>query len=368
MWIIIIGVVFLILVAGMFYLGQSFGRFGLIRKIAHERKYLDFLFGLLVTVLIGGAITVFIGVFNAVIALIHLAVFFLIFNLIFKIPKLKKLNSRIYLSGWLAIAGTIIYLGYGWIMANTVSVTPYTISTDKDIHPTRIVAITDAHIGATFDSDVFLKEIEKVNSLNPDLVVLVGDYVDDMTSEENMVKSCEALGTVKSTYGVCYVNGNHDKSYHGNGLSRGEGYEKMLGCLRENGVRILVDEEYPLSNSGVTVIGREDKSAGSGRLQMTDFEPLDPERFYVVLDHQPGDYEAEARSGVDLVISGHTHGGQFIPTTYVGEWFGINDATYGLSRIGNTDFIVSSGISDWQMRFKTGCRSEIVLIDIEGEK
>ena len=72
-------------------------------------------------------------------------------------------------------------------------------------------------------------------------------------------------------------------------------------------------------------------------------------------------------AGVDLVLSGHTHGGQLLPVNYVGEWTGVNAKTYGLERRGKTDFVVTSGISDWAIQFKTGCKSEYVVIDITGK-
>ena len=90
----------------------------------------------------------------------------------------------------------------------------------------------------------------------------------------------------------------------------------------------------------------------------------DPEKYIIVLDHQPSDYENEAETAADLVVSGHTHGGQLIPITYVGEWLGMNDRTYGYERRNNTDFIVTSGIADWEMDFKTGTISEYVIITV----
>ena len=87
--------------------------------------------------------------------------------------------------------------------------------------------------------------------------------------------------------------------------------------------------------------------------------------YNIVLDHEPNDYDSEAAANADLVVSGHTHGGQLFPVTYVGEWFGINDATYGYERRKNTDFIVTSGISDWEILFKTGTKSEYVIINID---
>ena len=78
------------------------------------------------------------------------------------------------------------------------------------------------------------------------------------------------------------------------------------------------------------------------------------------------DYDAEAASHMDLVVSGHTHGGQLIPFLDVGVWLGVNDAVYGYERRESTDFIVTSGISDWELFFKSGCRSEYVVIEIQG--
>ena len=68
-----------------------------------------------------------------------------------------------------------------------------------------------------------------------------------------------------------------------------------------------------------------------------------------------------------LSISGHTHGGQMIPIVQLLRWFRIGtDCVYGMERRGDTEFVVSSGISDWALRFKTGCRSEYVIIDVAG--
>ena len=86
----------------------------------------------------------------------------------------------------------------------------------------------------------------------------------------------------------------------------------------------------------------------------------------IVLDHQPHDYDAQTAAGVDLVLSGHTHGGQLFPVNYMGEWTGENDKTYGLEKREHTNFIVTSGISDWAIKFKTGCKSEYVVINIKG--
>ena len=93
---------------------------------------------------------------------------------------------------------------------------------------------------------------------------------------------------------------------------------------------------------------------------------LDKDKYKIVIDHEPNDYDNEEKAGVDLVLSGHTHGGQLFPISEVGGlFFKANDKTYGYERRGSTDFIVTSGISDWELDFKTGTKSEYVIIDVK---
>ena len=87
--------------------------------------------------------------------------------------------------------------------------------------------------------------------------------------------------------------------------------------------------------------------------------------FRVLLQHRPGDARANVFSGVRLQLSGHTHGGHVFPAGQIGMLMRANDLLYGHERRGNTDFIVTSGISGWAIPFKTGCISEYCIIDVE---
>ena len=126
----------------------------------------------------------------------------------------------------------------------------------------------------------------------------------------------------------------------------------------------ILEDETALLGDGYALIGRRDRSS-AGRLSMAELLPGPSQRFTIVLDHQPNDYDAQAAAGADLVLSGHTHGGHIFPAGLIGLWIGANDATYGLSRRGDTTFIVTSGLSGWAIPFKTGAFSEFVVIDIQ---
>ena len=119
------------------------------------------------------------------------------------------------------------------------------------------------------------------------------------------------------------------------------------------------------------LIDRQDASEeldfGGSRASVAELtQNLDKSKFSLVLDHQPREYDAEAAAATDLVLSGHTHGGQLFPLMQFSRLFAVSgdDQIYGIERRLQTDFIVTSGISDWAIKFKTGCFSEYVILDI----
>ena len=261
---------------------------------------------------------------------------------------------------------------FGWYQAHGVWEQDYVIHTDKQIGTIRAVLIADSHTGTTFDGDGFAEHMKAVQAQNPDVVLVAGDFVDDDTSLSDMQKCCAALGALDTKYGVYYVFGNHDKGYYPSDR-RGYDGDDLVAELTKNGVHVLQDENV-LIDDRFYIIGRQDLSEetdrGGSRADMSELtENLDDTKYQIVLDHQPADYDAEAASGVDLVLSGHTHGGQLFLIRLFEELTGVggNDQIYGIEKENNTDFLVTSGISDWAIKFKTGCRSEFVMIDIEGK-
>lgn len=377
MWIIIMLVTLGFMGGMVVYLINRFTKFQTIVRLSKGNKKIAYLLAILFLLIFSAILIITIDFMNYVVVMIHLGVLWIAIDaLIWLIRKLIKNNKDItskkpnfYLTGVLAFLVTIIYMSIAWYLAHNVWEKNYTIETTKELDDLRVILFADAHIGTTFNGEDLVDHVASMQKSNPDIVVIAGDFVDDDTSKEDMIAGCKALKNFDTPYGVYYVFGNHDKGYYGNEY-RGFGRDELVENLEANGVVVLEDESE-LIDGRFYLIGRQDRSEeqrGANRASMDELTAnLDAKKFMLVLDHQPNDYDAQVKSGVDLVLSGHTHGGQLFPVTYVGEWIGANDKTYGIERRENTTFIVTSGISDWAIKFKTGCRSEYVVIDIAGK-
>lgn len=369
-WVIIIVIALTACVLGIIYLTSRISRFFLVKENMKTKSAKWLAFGILMLLLTG--ISFLWNIWNAIVCFLFLIFFWLVCDGIARIlgsakkKKEKKQDEmhgkKMYCPGIAAVVLTVVYLGFGYYYAHHVVRTEYDITTKKEIENIKIVGFTDSHLGATFHWQGFEKYIDEMNAEKPDMVVIIGDFVDDDTTKEDMEKCCEALSRLETTYGVFYVFGNHDRGYYMESY-RGYGEKELVENLEKNGVIILRDEIIPISEH-FYVCGRDD-ALNQERTPMEDFmKQVTKDDYVVVLDHEPNDYTAEAKAGCDLVLSGHTHGGQMIPITKVGEWIGMNDATYGFERRKETDFVVSSGISDWAFKFKTGCIAEYIVIEI----
>lgn len=369
MWAFIFGALLIGTILGILYLAGRFAKFQTVKRLAKGKRWAAFLIGLIPVLSIALGTEAALGRINTAISLLHLMAFWLLCDGIARLAE-KKRGKRFtrYYAGALAIGITAAYLACGWFLANHVWRTAYQLDTQKQVGSLRIVLFADSHVGNTFDGEGFARWVEQMQAEEPDAVVIAGDYVDDDTSREDMVAACEALGTLETTYGVYYAFGNHDKGYYGPEY-RGYSGQDLIGELEKNGVTVLEDETVLLGED-FYLIGRQDRSEeqrSGGRASMEELTAgLDADKYSIVLDHQPYDYDAQAAAGVDLVLSGHTHGGQLFPFHRMGEWLGLDAKTYGLERRDGTDFIVTSGIADWAIQFKTGCKSEYVVIDIQG--
>ena len=361
LWRIFSILMIVIAAAGVVYLTACFHRFSPLRRLARRNRFLSWLLAAIPVALL--ACFAFINAITMAVVFLHVILFWAICGVAGRL--IARLRERPLNRDGVGIAALLIaaaYLGAGWYFAHHIQQTNYALTTAKELgrDSLRVVEIADSHIGITLDGRSFAELTERVNAAEPDLVVIVGDFVDDDTGQEDMLAACRALGGLDAPLGVYFAFGNHDQGYYS---YRNFTVQELSAALTENGVTILADESV-LIDGGFYLIGRRDRSM-RGRMEAGALAAgLDPSKYAIMLDHQPNDYAGEAASGADLVLSGHTHGGHIFPAGLIGLAMGANDRVYGLERRENTDFIVTSGVSGWAIPFKTGAISEFAVIDI----
>ena len=360
-WLAFLIATMLLLFLAAIYVTEAVSRFGFIQKLSRNRNWLARVisFGFLAAAFTLTALALSLA--DAIAVFLHFAVFFLISDfLCLLLKKAAKREFRTDWRGYLALLAAAIYLSVGYGLCHSVWQTGYRLSTAKPVGRIRIAMFADSHLGTTFDGEGFTKHLEQIARQNPDLLAISGDFVDDKTTRKEMETACEALGKLNLKYGVWFCWGNHDEGYFN---SRDFSAADLVHSFQKNGVHILEDETAVAG--ALCLAGRRDVSRGSRKALADILEGTDPEKYIIVLDHEPTNFDEESRTMADLVLLGHTHGGQFFPINRAGEWLGMNDRTYGCEERNGTAFIVTSGISDWAFRFKTGTKSEYVIIDVE---
>lgn len=362
MWLIFFGLGLLLFIASVVYMTLQVSRFGPVNKIVKQNKRIGLFISFVIIAIVFVVISLAMSIINAMVVFLNIVMFFLLFGLAGKIiDKVSGKKAKGNFLGALALITSLIYLCVSFYLCNNVWEKDYTLHTDKELGNLKVAMFADSHIGTTFDGDGFAVELGKIVEQKPDILFIVGDMVDDSSKRADFERACEALSEVDIKYGVWYVFGNHDEGY---GQSRDFNGQDIREILTKNGINILEDE-VSLVDDRFYVVGRKDRSHSPAKRMEELLSGIDTDKYIIVLDHIPNDYDNEAKSAVDLVLSGHTHGGQMIPITFLGEGLGINDSTYGHKAINGTDFIVTSGISDWEIDFKSGVKSEYVIIDID---
>ncbi len=300
--------------------------------------------------------------------LMHLASFLLLFDIVFfivkKIRRGKKLTrfwETAYRSGLIAVFFTALMLGYGYFNMFHIVRTEYTVFTEKNIREEgyTIVLISDLHYGISLDRGQLEKVCTSIGEEAPDIVVLCGDIIDEHTTLAQMHEAFDVLGKTPSRYGVFYVYGNHDKRFRTAKYTE----EQLTDAVTQSGIQILDDSVLEI-NSELTLIGRADRGYGEiGRKSVAALvDGLNPASEWVVLDHQPAEYDEVEKNGGDLILSGHTHAGQLWPTGIFADLLRLDEMNYGCKKQGNLNAIVSSGIAGWGYPLRTEKHSEYVVV------
>jgi len=175
-----------------------------------------------------------------------------------------------------------------------------------------VAQISDLHVGPALRAPTVRRVVEQTNALRPDLVAITGDLVDG--SVEELGATVAELTRLRARHGVVFVTGNHE--YYA-------GVEPWLAELRRLGIRVLQQERLAVGEPGASfdLAGVDDwghassQPGGYAEALGRALEGRDPERSLVLLQHQPRGVDEAVRAGVELQLSGHTHGGQIFPFT-----------------------------------------------------
>jgi hypothetical protein len=223
-----------------------------------------------------------------------------------------------------------------------------------------IAQITDLHVGPTIREREVRRVVDQVNALRPDVVAVTGDLVDG--SVRDLGRAVAHLGRLEARHGVYFVTGNHE--YY-------SGVDAWVAELRRLGLRVLRNERVAIGDAGASIdlAGVNDWSAGRlGAGEGPDLERAladrDPERGLVLLAHQPRGVGEAVRAGVELQISGHTHGGQIAPfSLLVGAVYPYVKGLYRRDEGARSGRIfVSRGTGYWGPPFRLGAPPEIARI------
>lgn len=269
------------------------------------------------------------------------------------------------------IAGVIILivltLVYTVANANSIVKTQYKVLSSKVQDNIRILFISDIHYGCVQGKSVVKNALSKLQQEYFDVVILGGDIVQcPVTSKSDMVDIISELGKLQSKYGIYFVYGNHDAKDDGTAFDSPRhddiyNSEDLTETLRDNGIYVLNDNVALLGNK-ISIIGRANSLDSSERIPIEDIA-VNSSTFTICVDHTPIDMKDCSRSGVDLQISGHTHGGQLFPINIL-EPIIWDMPSYGMRVYGNMKLIVSSGMGIGAYPLRNVHHCEYVVIDV----
>lgn len=275
--------------------------------------------------------------------------------------------------GWVAVLITITVvvaavLAYGFTETYRLEVKEYTFANPDvpDVFAgTRIALLTDIHRGPFFSQERVRSLVERVNSLEPDMVVLGGDYV---YAKTGYAESCFAeLRNLQAPLGVFAVLGNHDYGEHEEGVN---GPNEVIRAIEEAGITLLFDSAVWIDKAGarIRIGGVSDLDEGRPRLKPI-LKDVDEDDFVLLVSHNPDYSERIPEDSIDLVLSGHTHGGQVslfgLWSPYVPSKFGQKYRT-GLVANDVTTVIVSNGVGTSSLiPIRLLVRPQIVMITLD---
>ena len=321
------------------------------------------------------------GTFIFIIFFLLLAdILVLILKLINKKKKISILQQkkRYYIIGSVVILCSFIFSICGFVHARKVTTRSYDVTVNKKVEEQsslKIALVADFHMGYSIGTEMIEKMVNIINENDVDLVVVAGDIFDnnyDALDDPEKLKSL--LSSIDSKYGVYAVFGNHDVTESlvgGFSIASKENAfrdDRMEQFLLDSNIKVLTDDVTTIANDSIYLICRLDaEKPGDGtsnRMSIEDMtKDLDKSKPIIEIEHEPAKLQEVSESGVDLMLSGHTHAGQFFPLTLVQPlaWENYN----GMLKKNNMYSFVTSGVGIYGPYMRLFTDSEVMIINVE---
>ena len=274
-------------------------------------------------------------------------------SLLFKMPLVVRAVT--------SLAITVLLVLYGVISASVIKVKEISIPIDGLTNEIKAVHITDIHLGNIWGKKRLEKITNKIIALQPDLVFNTGDIFDSNIHFYNGINVLEPFQ--KLTVPHYFVYGNHDESV---------GVEEVIQHMKMSGVIVLQNEMVhfdELQIIGLNNMLRDENSfamhaqPGAGTIKsLMEQLPIEENRPAIVLHHRPDGMEYLNAKKINLLLSGHTHGGQLFPITLLTK--ALFKYNKGLYRYKDLNIYVSAGAGTIGMPVRVGTVSEITFIKL----
>lgn len=226
----------------------------------------------------------------------------------------------------------------------------------------RVAVASDLHLGTLVSQERAWGWVEMINSLEPDIVILPGDIIDEDLTPVVEQDLGNALRGLRAPLGVYAVTGNHE--YIG-------GVADAVDYLEDHGVTVLRDRAEPVAGGALWLVGREDVSiarfTGRPRLPLAEVMQRVPKGApVVVVDHQPVAPGEAVAAGAHVQLSGHTHDGQLWPNKYILK--AMHGFSSGIGLFDGMPLVVSPGLGTWGPPVRVGNRPEILDLTLKFDR
>lgn len=274
-------------------------------------------------------------------------------------PAVKQGMKVIAFVAALAVFFTTMVIGHRNVRYPRVIYQKYTVKrlVPEGARPEkrmRLVFFSDLHIGEAMTPDYIARAVKLIQDQQPDLILCGGDFIDHRAVYAYDPRVMASLRSLHAPLGVYYVLGNHEYR---------DDLEANIRWVSEVGGTLLRDSIAFPGDGPLTLIGRDDWVNGNRKPFEVIANEADPLRGPVVLmEHTPASIDSIGDSPVDLILCGHTHGGQIWPGQLMVWWrYGM---VSGTRPVGEREVCISSGIGSAGATYRVGTRSEIRVYDL----